>query len=381
MKTEKLKSLIPIEELENEAQQQIYKNLELPFLEKLVIMPDCHAGYTLPIGGVALLNGIISPTYVGYDISCGMCCIITDIDINDILKTKKDREKIFDKIYKTIPVGFNMRESNFYDIPDFESASNDKDLNKKVNQKLRPQLGSLGGGNHFIEIGKNKYGKLAITLHSGSRNPGHSVADYYMKKSKIEDTDLPNGFFHVNSEWGEMYYHDMTYMMDYALYNRQYMMAEILDILGIYHPSLIDHNMINETHNHAIKKVELIDNSTCNVKVLHRKGATASEKGQIGIIPGNMRDGVWVTKGLGNEDYLCSSSHGAGRKGSRTWAKKSINIDRFKNTMSGIIAKIDKDTLDESPDAYKNINDVIVAQEGIVIEVIDHIEPLINIKG
>ena len=135
MKTEKLKSLIDIELLEHTAQQQIYNNLNLPFLEKLVIMPDCHTGYLLPIGGVALLNGVISPEYTGYDIGCGMCSILTDININDILKTQKDKDEIFDKIYETIPVGPETRKKNYYEFPQFKSASGNKDLNKRETLK------------------------------------------------------------------------------------------------------------------------------------------------------------------------------------------------------------------------------------------------------
>ena len=131
-------------------------------------------------------------------------------------------------------------------------------------------------------------------------------------------------------------------------------------------------DMVNENHNHAI-----VDGSL----VLHRKGATPADKDQYGIIPGNMKSGIYVTKGLGNETYLSSASHGAGRKMSRSKAKKSINLDRFKNQMHGIVAKVGKSTLDEAPDAYKDLHGVIERQEGIVIDTVDYAKPLINIKG
>ncbi len=368
---EKLSTLIPIHDLEQSAQQQIYSNLSLDFLEKLAIMPDCHTGYLLPIGGVALLNNVISPEYVGYDIGCGMCCIVTDIDYKDILKNQIINERIFKEIYNKIPVGRNMKENDFFDFEEYKSAAGDKDLNNKVNIRLRKQLGTLGGGNHFIELGKDLNNKFCITIHSGSRNPGHSIASYYMKKTKLMNKDLPKGFFHFNSEWGKMYLQDMNFMLEYALTNRSEMIKVILDMFDLSHNLLF--KMINENHNHAIVQK---DN-----KVLHRKGATSSLKGQLGVIPGNMRDGVYVVKGLGNEEYLNSSSHGAGRKGSRKWAKESLSLDKFKKDMNGIISKVQESTLDESPDAYKNIDDIIKAQDGIVIDVINYIQPIINIKG
>ena len=375
MEIEKLSTLIPMHELEQEAQQQIYYNLNLWFLEKLAIMPDCHPGYLLPIGGVALLNNVISPNYVGYDQGCGMCCVITQINYKEILKDEKRNKKIFNQIYREIPVGFNSREDNYFNHPEFKSASGNKELNQKVNNKLISQLGTLGGGNHFIEIGKDKKDRLGITIHSGSRNPGHSVADFYMKKAKVIDKDLPDGFLHLNSEWGQMFLQDLNFTLEYALANRKSMMSGVFNILGFNKKEQREllSLMINENHNHAV-----VQN---NNKVLHRKGATESAKGQFGIIPGNMRDGVYVVVGLGNEKYLCSSSHGSGRKGSRKWAKASISLDRFKQSMTGIIAKVDNGTIDESPDAYKNISSVIKAQEGIVIDVINHITPIINIKG
>jgi tRNA-splicing ligase RtcB (3'-phosphate/5'-hydroxy nucleic acid ligase) len=365
MKKDKLQTLISLELLEQDAQKQIYDALALPFLKKLAIMPDCHTGYTLPIGGVALLDGVVSPEYVGYDIGCGMICLITDINAKDVLK---DKEKIFKAIYDSIPVGFNGRN-----IPlqyrSFTSASGDKNLTNKAEAKVYIQLGTLGSGNHFIELGENSQGKFAITIHSGSRNVGHSVADFYMKKSKTEDLQYPKGFLDINSNIGKAYLKDMNYCLNYALENRKVMLKEVLMILGISTKNL---NFINENHNHLIITSD---------GVLHRKGATPADKDQYGVIPGNMRDGVYITVGLGNDVYLSSASHGAGRKMSRKKAKENIDIKKFKEVMKNVVAKVDESTLDEAPFAYKNLHDVIDMQKGIVIDVVDHIKPLINIKG
>jgi len=362
---DKLRTLIPLYELEQEAQNQIYDALNLSFLKVMAIMPDCHVGYSLTIGGVALLDGVISPAYVGYDIGCGMCCIISD----DTHNIKGKEEIIFNKIYERIPVGFNSRERGL-DYEEFKSASGDKDLDKKVLDRLWVQVGTLGGGNHFIEIGESLEGRLSITIHSGSRNIGHSIASYWMKLSKSVDKDLPDGFFHLDGEYGQNYLKDMKFAQEYALRNRKVMMEEVLGILNLHSRQMC--NMINENHNHAIVTSE---------GVLHRKGATPADKGQLGVIPGNMRDGVYVTKGLGNDEYLSSASHGAGRKFGRRKAKETIDLNNFIKDMKGIVCKADKDTLDESPEAYKNINDVMSRQEGIVVSVENFIKPLINIKG
>lgn len=370
----KLRSMIPLHELEWSAQNQIYDALKLEFLLKLAVMPDCHTGYSLPIGGVALLDSVISPGYVGYDIGCGMCYILTSILAADFFKRKNKKIHMFEEIYSIIPVGFNSREKALiYDS--FSSASGDRKLNDKVESRLLIQLGTLGGGNHFIEIGENREGYVTITIHSGSRNIGHSIASYYMKLSQNVDKDLPNGFLHLISEYGQQYLQDMDFALEYALANRKYMMEAVLDLFNYNYSEiskLINHHMVNENHNHAIVNGN---------EVLHRKGATPAEEGQLGIIPGSMKTGVYVTEGLGNERYLQSASHGAGRKMARKAAKKKIKMERFKKQMNGIVAKVDHSTKDEAPDAYKDLHKIIQEQEGVVIKTIDYAEPLINVKG
>jgi len=370
---EKLKTLIPLETLEWSAQEQIYNALKLDFLKKLVIMPDCHTGYLLPIGGVALLDNVISPEYVGFDQGCGMCCVVTDMDANDLGDWNK-KVKIFEKIYKKIPIGVGQCREFAIEYQQFKSASGDKDLNKQVNSKQYIQLGTLGAGNHFLEIGTNRQDKVVVTIHSGSRNPGHTIATYYINKSKNEDKDLPNGFFRLDSAMGINFQMDLSFALDYALENRKIMMWSVLALLN-FKPNEISKyldKMINENHNHAIVRKD---------GVLHRKGATPAEKDVLGVVPGTMKSGVYITKGLGNEEYLSSASHGAGRKFSRTQAKKSIELEKHKHWMKGIVAKVDKSTIDESHGAYKNLATVISSQEGIVIDVVDYIKPLINVKG
>jgi tRNA-splicing ligase RtcB len=373
-KLDKLSTLIPLHELEQSAQGQIYDALDLEFLIKLAVMPDCHTGYTLPIGGVALLDNVISPEYVGYDIGCGMCFILTRLKAIEIFKNERKKIKFFDEVYKRIPVGFNSSSKSRL-FRDFNTASGNGDLATKVKDRIYIQLGTLGSGNHFIEIGSNLEGYITVTIHSGSRNPGHSIASYYMNLSKHVDVHLPKGFLDLRSECGQQYLHDMNYALDYALENRTVMMRCILGMLGYNGHEidvLVNQHMVNENHNHAVVE---------GTNVLHRKGATPAEKGQVGIIPGSMKTGVYVTEGLGNADYLNSASHGAGRKMSRTKAKQVIKMDRFEEQMNGIVAKVDRKTRDEAPDAYKDLHAVIKKQEGIVINTTDYAQPVIVVKG
>ena len=361
---EKLHSLVPLHEIEEGAYKQIMNVLQLDFLKSLAIMPDVHAGYDLCIGGVALLDNHISPSFVGYDIGCGMTHINTKVKTEDVFCNKKEKETLFKRIYQHIPVGFNLR-SKALDYKEFKSASGDKKLDERIQGKLCASLGTLGGGNHFIEIGENRKNEVCITIHSGSRNIGHSIASKYMKLGS---------HLVLDSELGQAYLHDMNFALEYALENRLTMIKEVLRLIGAKNFGQIKDTLINENHNHAIVTED---------GVLHRKGATPAAKGQLGVIPANMRDGVYITKGLGNKEYLKSASHGAGRVYSRRKAKEEIPFELFKETMneSDIVAKVEASTLDESPFAYKDIDTVIGYQEGVVVDVVDKITPLINVKG
>lgn len=362
----KIKSLIPMHEIEQGAQKQIFDNANIPFVKAIAIMPDCHHGYDLPIGAVALVEDHISPSYVGYDIGCGMCCYeIPRSNINNLRES--DKQDIFYGIKQAIPVGFAENEEiEYYE----RFQSHDKHLNDLVNAKLDKQWGTLGAGNHFIEIGYNSKGSVFITIHSGSRRPGWEVGNWYMNEAKKDD-QLYHKFFNIYSELGKRYLEDMNFMLQFALYNRLKMLKKIVKICTGYDAILFDY--INENHNHAV----VLENGD----VLHRKGATPANLGELGVIPGSMKAGVYITKGLGSEEYLSSASHGAGRKMSRGAAKKSITLDTFKDQMEGIIANVSETTLDEAPDAYKSLEYVMNAQKGIVVNVVDFIKPIINIKG
>lgn len=361
---EKLYTLVPMEEIEQSAQQQIYDVLRLDCLKKLAIMPDVHAGYDLCIGGVALLDGMISPSFVGYDIGCGMCYVDTGVKAAEMFPGgRTDMEVTQRKVMAAIPSGFSSLPSPS-DVMVYTTNHLPKEVAARVKEKSRQQIGTLGGGNHFLELGENGSGNVVITIHSGSRNVGHTIGGWYMKQGRM---------FPLGSELGQMYQLDLLFSLDWALENRKQMILRALGCLGLEHQAKkILATMVNENHNHAVVAPH---------GVLHRKGATPADAGQLGIIPANMRDGVYITKGLGNAEYLSSASHGCGRKMGRNQAKKSLDLEVFRKQMEGVVSIADKTTLDEAPDAYKDIKGVLALQEGIVVEVIDHARPLINIKA
>jgi tRNA-splicing ligase RtcB (3'-phosphate/5'-hydroxy nucleic acid ligase) len=356
---DKLKLTLPWDEIEEGAQKQIKDTLRMPSLEMLAIMPDVHQGYDLPIGGVALLRDYIWPGATGYDIGCGMIHYNTKLPL-DIFS---DMEVVYDRLADLIPVGFSKQKYPYELNTLFTNAAGDENLKSIVDNKAGWQLGTLGGGNHFIEIGVNDRDEVGITIHSGSRGAGWAIGDYYMKRC---DGPIP-----VTSILGKAYVEDMKWALDYALDNRKLMMIQCCKALELRDFNYLE--WVNENHNHAEVNID--------GTVLYRKGATPAEEGKLGIIPANMRDGVWITKGLGNEEFLCSASHGAGRKLSRTKARETVDTVEFFEDMIGVITpSLDKLT-DESPHAYKDITDVLNRQDGLLVDVIDHFKPLLVLKG
>ena len=364
----KLRLSIPWDQIEESAQKQITNVLRMPELEKLAIMPDVHAGYDLCIGGVALLRGHISPSFVGYDIGCGMCHINTGLTVHDFgIALMGEREHLFHKLRAKIPAGVGKTQDYIYgNTMSFASACGDKNLDLKVAHHINYQLGTLGSGNHFLEIGVNNAGVIGITVHSGSRRAGYDIADYYMKQARI---------FSLDSELGKAYATDMNWALSFALENRRHMLTVAMEIMGLSAKQIRSFvsAMINENHNHASI---LADNL-----VLHRKGATPADSGQLGVIPANQRDGVWITRGLGNTEFLSSASHGAGRTMSRKAASKQGTETDLAALMEGVVCRTDQGVLNEAPWAYKNIDAVLAAQNGIMVDVIDHFKPIIVLKG
>lgn len=344
------------------------------------LMPDCHQGYALPIGAVVACEGMVFPSYVGFDIGCGMCAVPTTFNADEV---RANAKAIFDQIYRDVPTGFfhnNVKHPWSYmgDVSGF--------VRKELISQGKPeqQIGTLGGGNHFIEIGVDAENTVWIIIHSGSRNVGHKIATHYMKAAS-PDGKAREGHYGllVDSDLGRDYIMDVAFGLDFALANRRLMIDRIEKAIQRYAPGGMNtDSLINRNHNHVELRNETDTRGyTTGRKIwIHRKGATHAEEGMWGVIPGNMRDGSFIVRGKGNPDSLYSSSHGAGRVLSRTQAKDRLNLDDFKETMEGITARVKPDTIDESPFAYKDIFTVMAEQTDLV-EVVNHVKPIINVKG
>lgn len=381
--------------IENEAVEQIKTLCNQKFItgSKIRIMPDVHSGAGCTIGTTMTITDKVIPNLVGVDIGCGMeTVMITDKEI--------DLEKLDKLIYEKIPSGHNIRK-----IP--HDLINEIDLNQlkctghvKMDRAIR-SIGTLGGGNHFIEAGKDEEGNIYITVHSGSRHLGLEVANYYQKMgykalNKVSDidiekiieqlknegrekeinktikeikkqiiTDIPQALAYVSEELFDDYIHDMKLIQKFAVLNRKAMMDEIIKGLGT----------------EVAEEFTTIHNYIDTDMMILRKGAVSAKEGEKLLIPINMRDGSLICIGKGNEDWNYSAPHGAGRLMSRTKAKKTFELKNFKKEMEGIYTtSVSKDTLDECPMAYKAMEDII-KNIGDTVDIIKRIIPIYNFKA
>jgi len=337
---------------------------------KGALMADAHTGYSLPIGAVVATDGIVYPSWVGYDIGCGMCAIITSFDRDEV----RDRSReLMERIYDAVPVGFKHQKTP-QAWPEANSLKKTPVINTQIEENgALKQLGTLGGGNHFIEIGSNEHKIVYVVIHSGSRNLGHRTATHYMKLASPDGKAREGHFgFGINSEDGKAYLEDMNFCLEFALENRKRMLKAIEAIMeNMFEGEFFWDSLINRTHNHA---------EVSSGTVIHRKGATHAEHGMEGVIPGNMKDGSFIVRGKGDPEALFSSSHGAGRVMSRKQAKESFTLSGLESTMDGICARLHEGVLDESPGAYKNIYEVMELQKDLV-DVITHVKPITSLKG
>jgi len=374
--------IIPIklwlDDIEDNAMNQARNLANLQFAYKwIAIMPDSHSGYGMPIGGVmATQHGIIVPNAVGVDIGCGMIAVKTTLQEigTDTIKT------IMGKIREVIPVGFNHQTSEqswngFSEAPTISIIQRELTSSKK-------QLGTLGGGNHFIEIQNGDDGHIWLMIHSGSRNFGLKTATEYHKKamgwcerwySNIPDKEL--SFLPIETDDGKQYYEAMNYCLKFAQANRALMMERVCEIVNeITSADKIDE--INIHHNYAA-----FEHHYGKDVLIHRKGATKATSGLRGIIPGSMGTSSYIVEGLGNEESFQSCSHGAGRRMGRGEATRTLNLEDEQKKMGGIIHGLrTSKELDEAPGAYKDI-DVVMENQKDLVKIVTKLTPLGVIKG
>lgn len=377
--------------IDETAISQIINLLNQPMSEgqTIRIMPDVHAGAGCTIGTTMTITDKVVPNLVGVDIGCGMETI-------KLKETHIELQKLDKLIYEKIPSGFNVRS-------DVHRYFSQIDLSKLycyhyINAgRAELSLGTLGGGNHFIEADKGEDGSIYIVIHSGSRHLGVEVANYYQEEAyrrlqknksavdeliiklrsegrekeiqseiaKIKPVNVPKQLAYCEGELFEQYIHDMKIVQEFAMLNRKAMMDEI----------------IKGMHIHVADQFTTIHNYIDLDNMILRKGSVSAQNGEILLIPINMRDGSLICRGKGNPDWNCSAPHGAGRLFSRSAAKENFTVSQFKKEMQGIYTtSVSSATLDESPMAYKSMDDIVNNIKDTV-EIVEVIKPIYNFKA
>jgi tRNA-splicing ligase RtcB len=366
-----------LDAIEDEALAQAKNLANLPFaFRHIAIMPDSHVGYGMPIGGVLATRGVIIPNAVGVDIGCGMMAVKTTLPEID----EPTLKSIMGEIRKVVPVGFDHhKEPRTWE--GFDRAPDIKIIQDEL-KSARCQLGTLGGGNHFIEIQRGDDGRIWIMLHSGSRNFGFKTAHVYHERAKelcerwystIPHKDL--SFLPMDTPDGREYFDAMNFCLDFAQANRAEMMERIKATLYSWADASFD-DPINIHHNYAAMEHHFGTNV-----MVHRKGAIRAYGGDVGIIPGSMGTASYITEGLGNDESFKSSSHGAGRRMGRKDATRTLDLADEQAKMAGIIHGLrNQADLDEAPGAYKDIDEVMANQADLV-KIIVKLRPLAVIKG
>ena len=374
-------------DVEESAMRQIENMAALPFLHHhLAILPDVHAGMGMPIGGVLACDGAVIPNAVGVDIGCGMCAVKTNWRTDDFPASVL-RKEIMKGIRERIPLGKEHHKEaqaetylpQGYDIDKLEIV-------KRRQNSIRHEVGTLGGGNHFIELQKDKEGFLWIMIHSGSRNLGKQVGDYYNKiaaslnekwHSEVPaDFHLP--FLPLGTREFGAYWNEMRYCIDFALCNRKLMMERIQEVMADSLQGIEFEPMIDIAHNYAA-----FEHHFGKDVIVHRKGATLASKGVTGIIPGSQGTASYIIEGLGNPESFCSCSHGAGRVLSRKAAIRTLDMKAEVANLEakGIIHAIRcQDDMQEASGAYKDI-ETVIANESDLVKVTTKLFPIAVIKG
>ena len=375
--TERVPIKLWLEDIEAGALQQATNLANLPFAFKhIAVMSDAHSGFGMPIGGVLATNQVIIPNAVGVDIGCGMCALQTNLrNIH-----RETINEILGKTRELIPVGFEHNKE-LSDWPGFNEAPDIPIVQQEL-KSARYQIGTLGGGNHFIELQQGSDGFVWLMIHSGSRNIGYRVANEYHRiaarlcekwHSKLPDKEL--SFLPIDTREGKEYYEAMKFCLRFAEANRSLMMKKFFGVVAQV-TGAVATDELGIHHNYAAFEYHYGTNV-----LVHRKGATKAYAGERGIIPGSMGTSSYIVEGLGNPESFMSCSHGAGRRMSRSQAKKVLNLEEEQRKMIGIVHGLRTvNELDEAPGSYKDIDVVMKNQEDLV-KILTKLTPLAGIKG
>lgn len=388
IKQDKILSWCP--DIEPEAQKQVENVSKMPFIfQHVAVMPDAHAGKGSTVGTVIATRGAIIPACVGVDIGCGMMAAKLPVKI-DIFQ---DLAKLRHSIERSVPVGFagkqhlsERMEKGFRECnPGLLSTTTINSIGNLDDHALK--IGSLGGGNHFIELCFDENNDAWVMLHSGSRNFGNKIANLHINVAKgimktyfidgtLPDQDL--SYLVRNTPQYDAYINDLMIAQHYAKVNREIMMEYILKDIGFHlglEQPIIPVSAVNCHHNYTS-----IENHMGENVIVTRKGAVSAKEGELGIIPGSMGVKSFIVRGKGNVASFCSCSHGAGRRMSRNKAKETYTVENLIEQTQGVECKKDSSVLDELPGAYKPIDEVMANQADLV-DIVHTLKQVLCVKG
>jgi tRNA-splicing ligase RtcB len=374
--------------VESAAMDQLRNVTRLPWVHGLAVMPDVHYGKGATVGSVIAMRDAVSPAAVGVDIGCGMTAVRTSLTAEDL---PDDLGPVRSALEAAVPVGFHAhttpvdpRRVHGLRTADWDAfwAGFDR-LARPVRprrQRAANQIGTLGGGNHFLEVCLDDAGAVWIVLHSGSRNIGKELAEYHIEQARRlpHNSDLPDrdlAVFVSGTPEMDAYRRDLFWAQDYARRNRDVMMGLALGAVRRLLPRVRAEEWISCHHNYVAEEVyDGVD------VLVTRKGAIRAGAGDLGIIPGSMATGTYIVRGLGNEASFNSASHGAGRRMSRNKARKTFTEADLVEQTKGVECRKDAGVIDEIPAAYKDLSAVIEAQTDLV-QVVAHLRQVVCVKG
>jgi len=376
------------ETLDDKCRDQIMHLQSLPFARKhIAVMPDAHGGYGMPIGCVLATKDVVVPNAVGVDIGCGMiACRLKGMPRGSRLSDDKRRD-IRERILANVKVGksWNEEPCDWTEMPMHGDMGT---VYQEERDRARYQLGTLGGGNHFIEVQADQEDTLWVMIHSGSRNLGYKTCNHWNRiateENNINFSAIPKSwdlaFFHKDSRYFKKYIRDMELCIEFARRNREHILCRVIEALKPRYRSLeVDRgSIIDICHNHASVENHMGDNL-----IVHRKGVAGPYRGNLGIIPGSMGSTSYIVEHTGNVASYLSTSHGAGRSMSRTDAKNKLDIDLQQEMLetAGVACDMSTpDKLDEAPGAYKDIEEVM-ANQADLCRMKYILRPLVSVKG
>ncbi|MFC5290643.1 RtcB family protein [Actinokineospora guangxiensis] len=371
--------------VEDQAMRQLHNIAALPWTFKHVaVMPDVHYGKGATVGSVIAMREAVSPAAVGVDIGCGMTAVRTSLTAEDLPASLAPLRAA---IEAAVPVGFAMHRDAAFDGRDagdwgafWKSFDGLTDTTKLDRSRAVNQMGTLGGGNHFVEVCLDTTGQVWLMLHSGSRGVGNILAQHHIAVARdlTHNAELPDrdlAVFLAGTAEMTAYRRDLFWAQDYARRNRAVMLRLVSDALLTHFPTTTFDEPISVHHNYVAEEVHFGEEV-----LVTRKGAIRAGLGDLGIIPGSMGTGSYIVRGLGNPDSFESASHGAGRRMSRTKARKQFSARDLAAQTQGVECRKDSGVVDEIPAAYKDIDEVIRDQSDLV-EVVAKLKQVVCVKG